>query len=293
MSFKPYFPHQAIITWINRNRRSKIEDRRLKNLQPATFNFRDSSWIASGFLSKKSSVKILFALLLVLSACAPASSSPTPILTPSPIPPLSHSPTPPSPTPVSPCTPLQGYTFAELPGITSRGFEAPHPGKDDGHHGIDIAHWQYKDRTTLEGVVVQAVLLGTVAASVEDKWPYGNMIIIETPAELLPTALIDAYQLIPGQSLYALYAHLLAPPAFTVGDAVVCAQPLGAVGNTGWSGNAHLHFETRVGPGGSTFASMAYYQTTTTEEERANYARWRFEGEFVAWDPALLLFAGE
>ncbi len=105
-------------------------------------------------------------------------------------------------------------------------------------------------------------------------------------------ALIDAYQLIPGQSLYALYAHLLAPPAFTVGDAVACAQPLGAVGNTGWSGNAHLHFETRVGPGGSAFASMAYYQTTTTEEERANYARWRFEGEFVARDPALLLFAG-
>ena len=258
--------------------------------------------------------------LLALTACtpspAPVSSppptfiphSPTPLLTSSPSHPfasftpastVSPSPlplfTPPStPTsiPLHLCSPLGGYTFAELLGIESQPFIPPRPRKDDGHHGVDFAHWRYKDRASLEGAEVQSVLSGVVAASVIDKYPYGNMVIIETPYAQLSQYLITTYQLLPSQSLYLLYAHLKAPSPFQIGDPVTCGETIGAVGSTGASGNPHLHLETRTGPAGVTFASMEYYQTTSTPEERANYEQWCFLGDFILFDPWVLLELG-
>ncbi|NUM44648.1 MAG: peptidoglycan DD-metalloendopeptidase family protein [Anaerolineales bacterium] len=217
---------------------------------------------------------------------------PQPSLTPTPSPvvfvPASPSATP-TQIPHTLCSPLEGYTFAELPDIESQPFIAPRPGKDDGHHGVDFAHWQYKDRMTLEGVGVQSVLSGVVAASVPEKYPYGNMIIVETPVEFLSPEALAAFQIQPGQSLYLLYAHLKTPSPYQLGDPVTCGDLLGNVGNTGASGNPHLHLETRVGPAGATFASMEYYKTTSTDEERANYESWRFLGDFILFNPWTLL----
>lgn len=234
------------------------------------------------------------------SLTAPLSSSPLPLneaaFTPSPF--LARTPTPtptltltPSPTflPSPLCSPLDGYTLTELPQIESQPFIAPRPGKDDGHHGVDFAHWQYKDRVTLEGVAVQAVLPGEVAGFSVEKYPYGNMIMVETPFEFLSPEVIAAFQIQSGQSLYLLYAHLQAPSLFQPGESVDCGETIGKVGNSGASGNPHLHLETRVGPAGITFASMEYYKTTSTDEERANYESWRFSGEFILYDPWMLL----
>ena len=258
--------------------------------------------------------------MVFLSACPPttaptpptwtASPSPLPVtLTPSPLPLLaSPTPLPPSATPLAPtlpasptptliplhlCSPLGGYTFAELPGIESQSFIPPRPGKDDGHHGVDFAHWQYKDRVSLEGADVQSVLSGGVAAVVSEKYPYGNMIIVETPYDQLPQALLAQYTLHSTQSLYLLYAHLKQPSPYKMGDPVACGEMIGIVGNTGASGNPHLHLETRIGPAGVTFASMEYYKTTSTDEERANYERWRFLGDFILYDPWILLNLGQ
>ncbi len=191
------------------------------------------------------------------------------------------------------CTPLEGYDFSELPEITSRGFLAPRPGKDDGHHGIDFAHWTYRDRETLEGVAIQSVLPGTVAAAVTDGWPYGNMVIIETGYSQIPAGVSAKFAFPESHSLYLLYAHMLAPPAVDLGEPVACGQAIGIVGNTGNSGNPHLHLETRTGPPDEAFAGMVYYTTLSSEEERQNYARWRFGGEFIPLDPMLLLAVDE
>jgi murein DD-endopeptidase MepM/ murein hydrolase activator NlpD len=218
------------------------------------------------------------------------SLSPTASFTPS----LRNSPTaPPTSNVLHLCSPLGGYTFGELPGIESQPFIPPRPGKDDGHHGVDFAHWQYKDRGSLEGAEVQSVLQGIVAASVFDKYPYGNMIIIETLYDQLPQILVTTYQLLPSQSLYLLYAHLKVPSPHLMGETVLCGEAIGIVGNTGASGNPHLHLETRPGPAGVTFTSMEYYKTTSTPEERANYERWRFLGDFILFDPWVLLVLGQ
>lgn len=244
--------------------------------------------------------------LISPTAPLPNAPTPSPFLLFTPTPPPANTPTP-SPLPLftaiplpknsstplpafSPlCSPLKDYTFAELHEIESQPFEPNRPGKDDGHQGVDFAHWQYKDRTTLEGVEIQAVLPGQVAASIPGKYPYGNMIIIETPREVLSPDVLATYAVQPTQSLYLLYAHMQAPSPFQIGDMIACGQTIGNVGNTGASGNPHLHLETRVGPAGVTFVSMEYYKTTSTDEERANYESWRFLGDFQLFNPWELL----
>jgi murein DD-endopeptidase MepM/ murein hydrolase activator NlpD len=151
---------------------------------------------------------------------------------------------------------------------------------------VDFAHYAYGDKTTIAGAPVQAIFGGVVAAAIADSWPYGNFVLIESTPD---SSQFPQLPITASQSLYHLYAHLEQPPNFQIGEAVTCGQNLGTVGNTGWSGNYHLHIETRLGPPGVTFEGMAYYQTTATAEERANYARWRFGGEFAPFDPFIVL----
>ncbi len=199
----------------------------------------------------------------------------------------------PTPAPMV-CTPLDGHTLQDLLEIVSNPFSPPAPGKDDGHHGVDFSYYRHGNRLSIEGVTIQAVLAGRVAAVVDDKIPYGNMVIIETPYADLPAAAIDAYQLEGEQSLYLLYAHMKTTPALELGQAVSCGQALGEVGNTpkGWSSFPHLHFEVRVGPVGVSFTGMEYYSNAATSEEMDNYKRWRMSGDFHMKDPLRLLSTG-
>jgi murein DD-endopeptidase MepM/ murein hydrolase activator NlpD len=176
----------------------------------------------------------------------------------------------------------------ELPEIVSAGYDPPPPGKEERHHGLDFSYYRRGERLSIRGVGVQAILPGRVAMALANSFPYGNVLVVETPYERLPGDLVKATGLGPGESLYSLYAHFDQPPMVISGQRVQACQALGYVGTSGNAGVPHLHLETRLGPAGVTFDGMAYYSTQTTPEERANYERWRTSGDFRHFDPMLL-----
>ena len=190
----------------------------------------------------------------------------------------------------------------------------PRPGNDDGHQGVDFSFYRRNERVGIEGLQVFAALEGKVITIIHDRGPYGNAVIIETPLDSLDSDLISQFQLPamqptvvpdprvncpPGElafsvdnekkSLYLLYGHLLNPVSLSIGEEVKCGQPIGLVGNTGYSTNPHLHFETRIGPSGASFDSMAYYTVQSTVSERYNYCVWRVSNLFQLFDPMNLL----
>lgn len=189
------------------------------------------------------------------------------------------------------CSPLAEQSIQEIPEIVSDPYNPPRMGKDDRHQGTDFAYYRRKDRTTIEGEEVQAMLAGRVVAVVENQPPYGNMVIIETPRNVLPSAIGNKFEIDEDESLFILYAHFRIPPLVTLGDMIACGQTLGEVGTTGYNIiNPHLHIETRVGLTGQLFGEgMAYYDTRTSEVERSNYELWRTSGEFRHFDPMVLV----
>lgn len=221
-----------------------------------------------------------------------------------------------SPTPaLSICSPLEGIALEEMgeADLLKVPFEEPRPGMDDGHHGADFAYYSRGERKEMIGLPVYSVLDGTIVGVIHDRPPYGNAIIIETRIEafspeqfhrlraptLAPTVQPPANLTCPeperaasapaGRSLYLLYAHLNRLPLVSPGQAVTCGQQLGEVGTTGKSVNPHLHLETRIGPSGAVFPSMAHYDASITEEEMSSYCTWRVSGLFQMFDPMLLL----
>jgi murein DD-endopeptidase MepM/ murein hydrolase activator NlpD len=229
-----------------------------------------------------------------------------------------------SPTPTkdliqSICSPLEGLTLEELINdttINTQDFQMPGPGLDNGHTGIDYAYYRRGDRIGIEGLPVYSIFPGEVATILDHKLPYGNTIIIETQLEDISEILINAIsppQLAPTiepapqmncppaekqfqedvskRSIYVLYAHLKDTPGFNIGGKVGCGEKIGEVGNTGSSSNPHLHLETRIGPSGARFESMAYYTTAATPQEQYNYCVWRVSNLFQLFNPAKLLSA--
>jgi len=211
------------------------------------------------------------------------------------------------------CSPLEGINLAELPEVVTNPFHPPRPGRDDPHHGVDFAFYRFKDKVSMLGLPVHAVLDGKVASVINNRYPYGNMIMIETPLEQVPRDWQTLWAVptpaptnepisnlscpeLPGlltwnpekRSLYLLYAHLYNPPGFQIGDSITCGQQIGQVGDTGDSTNEHLHLEVRVGPSGAQFTSMAHYDNSATLEEMHNYCIWRVSGIFQMFDPMQL-----
>lgn len=210
------------------------------------------------------------------------------------------------------CSPLEGYSLDQMAGLVSNPFHPPPPGSDDPHQAVDLADRQPDSQVALAGRVVQAVLGGSVAAVIQDRFPYGNALLVETPLEGLPIDLLAALgltelaptpipnlalncpEVVPknwqaGQSLYLLYAHLQQAPTFQPGDPVTCGQALGFVGDSGNALNPHLHLEVRLGPLGVRLNSLAHYDNSATLEEMDNYCTWRVRGIFRLVDPLLLL----
>jgi murein DD-endopeptidase MepM/ murein hydrolase activator NlpD len=133
---------------------------------------------------------------------------------------------------------------------------------------------------------------GVTAASISDSFPYGNFAIIETPFIDLPDSLTARLQIKPGESLYALYAHLERTPMVPLGEYVPACHPLGSVGKSGNAGVTHLHLETRIGKSGAKFPVMSNYLKETTPEEEQYYNLWRTSSEFRHFDPMELLLPG-
>lgn len=202
-----------------------------------------------------------------------------------------HTPTPETtPTPVIEiCSPLAIHPLEELPQIIGDPYDPPRPGREERHHGIDFAYYHYQDRDSMLGEPVQSVLPGVVAGVTDGQYPYGNMIIIETGRKIFPKSLEGRLEILPGQSLYVLYAHLDQPPLPGLGEEVETCQPLGEVGMSGNTDIPHLHIEFRLGPAGQVFKSMRFYDTRASQEEMDTYVLWRTSGTFQHFDPMKLL----
>jgi len=184
------------------------------------------------------------------------------------------------------CSPLAGETIDSLWEIISDPYHPPPPGRDERHHGVDFAYYRRGDRLSIEGVAIQAIMPGIVAAVIDNRLPYGNMIIIETSGDYIPNPINELLGLMPGKSVYHLYAHMQSKPGLWVGEWVACGDYLGQVGTTGYNiVEPHLHFETRIGPEGQVFDNMAFYDTRATQAEIDAYLRWRVGGEFQHFDP--------
>jgi hypothetical protein len=84
------------------------------------------------------------------------------------------------------CSPLEEHNLRYLSGIVSSPYHPPPMGKDDRHQGVDFAYYNQGTRGSIEGEGVQAILPGWVAVVIENRLPYGNMIIIETLPSHLP-----------------------------------------------------------------------------------------------------------
>jgi len=196
------------------------------------------------------------------------------------------------------CSPLAALRQDEIPQFITQPFLAPgplhdaeHPEwviRDDGHHGVDIGYYK-RDGKLFTGTPVLAALEGQIAAVIHDRPPYGNMVMLETPFGGIPPALITRQNITAGDSLYTLYAHLQNLQPLAIGQAVACGRQLAETGLTGFTGGPHLHFETRWGPQGETFASMAYYRADASADEMANYEKWRMSAVFHLFDAMELL----
>lgn len=195
-----------------------------------------------------------------------------------------------SPPPFQLCSPLDGWRLEDLPKLISDSYRPPPPGSDDRHQGVDFTYSLFVTGLhSIEGVIVASVLPGWVAASVSDSFPYGDLVIVETPRDWLPADLVERLAIPEGESLYVLYAHLQDKPMAELGQLVAACTPLSRVGKTGNTEAAHLHLETRLGAAGARFPVMSAFMEGTTAEQRANYVRWRTSWEFRHFNPLLLL----
>lgn len=192
------------------------------------------------------------------------------------------------------CSPLHGILREDLPRLVSDGYKPPPRLRpDDRHHGVDFAYYHWKGGGPIAGTRVQSVLPGRVAMALEDSFPYGVVVIVETPREDLPEDLQIALEIPEGQSLYLLYAHLQQDSLqVQVNDLVSACQPVGAVGRTGNTEANHLHLETRFGPPGLTLTGMSAFRDTASDEEKRNYRMWRISGKYQHFDPMRLLLFG-
>jgi len=198
------------------------------------------------------------------------------------------------------------FDFAALSEAIVNPYAPPALGRDEPHHGVDFAYLDPQTRIALAGWPVQAALAGTVAGVVDERFPYGNAVMIETSLEgILPPLSLPTMAPTPQAkspltcpdlpipasqwqstrpSLYLLYAHLQNPSDLQVGQAVACGDPLGQTGMSGNALNPHLHLEVRMGPAGALFPSIAHYEASANSEERGAYCLWRISGWFQPVD---------
>jgi len=230
------------------------------------------------------------------------------------------------------CSPLQGIALEDLWLITSNVYvfkypfsegspnEKNHPGVDLGFYSTEnIPSYSGQELHTDDGFPIQAILAGKIVEGVNNRFPYGNMLLIETRVDALTPEFqtqlnlpepysqevlefrfpCDKDQPIiswsqESKSIYVLYAHMKDPSPLHPGDQVQCGQVIGGIGATGNSSESieHLHLEIRFGPSDAKFGIIANYDAVATTEERYNYCIWALSQEFQPVDPALFWETG-
>lgn len=282
--------------------------------------------------------KWLFPFLIVFMAGCSArqTDTPTPAAT------YTETSTPPPPTATMTATatatafplvdhawsPLQGIATEDLRLITSYDYSVKYPFSEGpennkNHPAIDLGFYTTKyipsytgpELHTVDGWPIQAVLPGSVVVTVNDLYPYGNMIMIETPLDSLAPEYLAGFDLpqpytqeeldlrFPcakdqapitwsedSKSIYILYAHMKEPSALKTGVRVEGGEVIGAIGATGNTSESveHLHLEVRIGPSDAKFSTISAYFSSSTEEERYNYCIWALSEVFQSINPAQL-----
>lgn len=188
------------------------------------------------------------------------------------------------------CTPVEGIRLEELSSFVSSPYKPPPPGSDARHMGVDFVYFHHNGEGTIDGKAVYAILPGKVVSVINNRLPYGYLVIIETRYSDVSRALADALNITEERSLYHLYAHLKYAPPVVLGQRVPCGFQIGNVGNSGTQ-VPHLHLETRWGPIGGWFPSMGYMEDGINEEEKNNYLYWRISGVYQHFDPLDLVGA--
>jgi murein DD-endopeptidase MepM/ murein hydrolase activator NlpD len=192
------------------------------------------------------------------------------------------------------CSPLEDHPVGILSEIVSDPYNPPPAGKDGRHMGVDFSYYQWEGREGIAGVTVQSMLPGKVIAVLANQIPYGYAVIVETPADRLPSEwLQNTGEYALSDSLYLLYAHLQNQPPVVAGDNIQCSQQIGLVGDTGGVDTPyaipHLHLEMRFGPPGAVFEDMGFYDTRVSELARQNYLTWRTSGLYRHFDPLIMI----
>jgi len=182
------------------------------------------------------------------------------------------------------CSPIEGVRLEELPTIVSSPYKPPPPGSDERHMGVDFVYFRRDDQISIDGKEVYALLPGKVISVINDRIPYGNLVIIETRYSDVSRDLAESLGITPEQSLYHLYGHMKYSPPVVLGQRVPCGFQIGNVGNSGTQ-VPHLHLETRWGPVGGWFPAMGFLGKDTSEDEKANYLYWRISGVYQHFDP--------
>jgi murein DD-endopeptidase MepM/ murein hydrolase activator NlpD len=213
------------------------------------------------------------------------------------------------------CSPLVDYPIENLVNMISNPFLPPKPGSDDPHQGVDFSVIDPNLRIALKGSAVQAILAGEVVMVINDRFPYGNAVLVETPFQKLPVEWVEKIsdqtqpdlfgtntsltcpagwdqpdQEKKDLSLYILYAHLDSPTTYALGDQIDCGDGIGSIGESGNVLAPHLHIEMRYGYSSGIKGSMAHYTVSADEPEMSNYCRWRVSGWYRIIDPMDLFF---
>ena len=211
-------------------------------------------------------------------------------------------------------SPLQDYSIDELVDMISNLYNPPTPGSDDPHQGVDFSVVDPTMGYATKGAAVQAILSGNVVMVMNDRFPYGNSLMIETTFENLPSSWKDFMVELPSPdkfavnpaltcpegwdqpqnsdealSLFILYAHLADATEWEIGDQIESGEIVGLIGDSGNALAPHIHIEMRYGYSDSLKGSMAHYDVTAIEEEMSNYCRWRVSGWYRLVDPMALL----
>lgn len=220
------------------------------------------------------------------------------------------SPTPTTAPKIQSCALFVGESNITIMERISNPFYRPVPGSDNPHQGVDFSELDLNTRIALSGKPVQAILPGTIRMVLEDQFPYGNAILVETEWNELPEAWLSALDLpktvereishtnltCPGTwedpggdpssvSLYILYAHFETLEELRSGESLICGQTLGTIGMTGNALAPHVHVEFRLGPAGAIFEEIAHYDASASLTAMQNYCRWRVSGWYALLDP--------
>lgn len=212
------------------------------------------------------------------------------------------------------CSPLGNIKLEDITSMIYNPYYPPAAGSDDPHQGVDLSDVDLDTLIAKTGLGVDSIINGQVVMVMNDRFPYGNAVLIESTYDTLPPRWqeIISNEPVPANwgaapaltcpsgwdrdpetksdpSIFVLYAHMENPPEVNQGQLLKCGEHIGSIGMSGNALSPHLHIEIRYGPLSGLIKSMAHYDVSASIDEMSNYCRWRVSGWYRLLDPISLL----